>query len=299
MDEKNVFTVDNRILLEAVLKRRMGNTVKLNVYEVIDRLLVGHSKKGYAIEFEEDENEQECTVIENQRSKLFVNGKKTIVVYVSAYENECIFKDLDYIHYNYFFAMGTVRAFIPKNDFFGMVFNNDENLAEGNNYGNVENGVLAYDGAYKENECLDMVISKNASIDDVVDAFEGYISTRGGSFEKLLWQRNAKDIFTEFVFVVHHNESSNLETSRRVLGTRLSGKVVELSYGDELRIYVGNSKAEYVMQTHGESILDADRQVIDVKLPGDILVKIYQANAPIRNYETEFRDSFHDALKYL
>ena len=277
----------------------MGNTVKLNVYELIDRLLVGSTNNGYAIEFKEDKNGLECTVIENKHSKLFVNGTKKIVVYVSQYENECIFEELDYIYSNYFFAMETVRSFIPANDFFVMVFNNDENLAEGNNYGNVQNGVLAYDGAYQENKCIDMVISKNASIDDVVDAFEGYISTRGGSFEKLLWQRNAKDIFTEFVLVVHHNESANLETSRRVLGTRLSGKVVELSYGDELKIYVGNSKAEYVMRTHGESILDADRQVIEVKLPGDVLVKIYQADAPIRNYETEFRDSFHDALKYL
>lgn len=176
--------------------------------------------------------------------------------------------------------MGTKRNIIAEEDFFVMIFIDEEGLKEGKNYGDSEKGIVAYDGGFEDKKCIDFVISKFATANDVADTLERYMQTNGGIFKEFLWERKISRNIKEIVFVVEHNPFAKLYCTRRTIGTIISGEVIELSYGDEVRIYIGEEKADYVMRTYGEAILDCKREVLHMKLPNNLIVKIYQKNAP-------------------
>lgn len=279
MDRSKLVEVKDQLSFEQMLKKRIDSAANINVYWRTFSEYPG-SKKIWYVEFEEQEDFLKGQIIKNAKSKIFVNGAKKVVVYVSTYANENIIKELDYIHNNYFFAMGTKRNIITEDGFFVMIFVDEECLGEGKNYGNTEKGILAYDGGFEDKKCVDLVISKFATADDVADTLERYMQTNGGIFKEFLWERKISMDIKEIVFVVEHNPSGKHNCTRRTIGTSISGEVIELSYGDEARIYIGEEKAYYVMRTYGETILDCKREVLQMKLPNNLIVKIYQKNAP-------------------
>lgn len=279
MDRSKLVEVKDQLSFEQILKRRIDGVVNISVYW---RNFSEHpgSKKIWYVDFEEQKDFLKGQIIKNAKSKIFVNGKKKVVVYVSTYGNEDIIKELDYIHNNYFFAMGTKRNIIAEDEFFVMIFIDEEGLEEGKNYGDSEKGILAYDGGFEDKNCVDFVISKYANPEDVADTLERYIVANGGVFKEILWERKIGQNIKEIVFIVEHNPLIKRNFSRRTIGTNISGEVIELSYGDEVKIYIGEEKADYVMRTYGEAILDCKREVLHMKLPNNLIVKIYQKNAP-------------------
>lgn len=279
MDRSKLVEVKDQLSFEQMLKKRIDGAVNINVYWRTFSEYPG-SKKIWYVEFEEQEDFLKGQIIKNAKSKIFVSGSQKVVVYVSTYANEDIIKELDYIHNNYFFAMGTKRNTIPADGFFIIIFIDEEGLEEGNNYGNVGKGILAYDGGFEDKKCVDFVISQFATAEDVADTLERYMVANGGFFKEFLWERKISMDIKEIVFVVEHNPTAKLNCTRRTIGTIISGEVIELSYGDEVRIYIGEEKAYYVMRTYGETILDCKREVIRMKLPNNLIVKIYQKNAP-------------------
>lgn len=279
MDRSKLVEVKDQLSFEQILKRRIDGVVNISVYWRNFSEYPG-SKKNWYVDFEEQEDFLKGQIIKNAKSKIFVNGTKKVVVYVSTYGNEEIINELDYIHNNYFSAMGTQRGLITADGFFVMIFKDDEDLDEGNNYGDAEKGILAYDGGFEDKKCVDFVISKFATAEDVADTLERYMAANGGSFKEFLWEREISINIKEIVFVVEHNSSVKLNFNRRIIGTSISGEVIELAYGDEVRIYIGEDKADYVMRTYGERILDCKREVLHMNLPNNLIVKIYQKNAP-------------------
>ena len=279
MNKSKLVEVKDQLSFEQILKKRIDSVVNINVYWRTFSEYPG-SKKIWYVDFEEQEDFLKGQIIKNAKSKIFINGSKKVVVYVSAYANEDIIKELDYIHNNYFFAMGTQRGLITADGFFVMIFKDEEGLEEGNNYGNVERGILAYDGGFEDKKCIDLVISEFAKAKDVADTLERYIVANGGVFKEFLWERKIGQNIKEIVFIVEHNSLIKRNFSRRTIGTNISGEVIELSYGDEVRIYIGEENADYVMRTYGEVILDCKREVLHMKLPNNLIVKIYQKNAP-------------------
>jgi len=279
MDRSKLVEVKDQLSFEQILKRRIDGVVNINVYWRNFSEYPG-SKKIWYVDFKEQEDFLKGQIIKNAKSKIFVNGTQKVVVYVSTYGNEDIIKELDYIHSHYFFAMGTKRNTIPADGFFVMIFVDEEGLEEGNNYGDVEKGILAYDGSFEDKKCVDFVISKNAKAEDVADTLERYIVANGGVFKEFLWERKIGQNIKEMVFIVERNPLIKRNFSRRTIGTNISGEVTELSYGDEVRIYIGEEKADYVMRTYGETILDCKREVLHMNLPNNLIVKIYQKNAP-------------------
>ena len=281
MDESKLIEVKDQATFEHILKKRIAKTVNIGVYYRKFSDYPGAGKIWY-VDFEEEKSAEKGQIVKNAKSKIFVNATHKVVVYVSVYGNEDIVKELDYIHNNYCFAMGTKRNTIPVEEFFVMIFINDEGLDEGKNYGDVEKGILAYDGGFEDKMCIDFVIAQSATAEDIADTLERYMLEKSVFFKEILWEKSINSNIKEIVFVVEPS-SVKMNFIRKVVGTIISGEVIELADGDEVRIYVGNANADYVMRTYGESILDCKRQVIQIQLPNNLLIKIYQKNAPEEN----------------
>ena len=279
MNEKDLLEVRDRQSLEGLLKRRIHNTVSINVYYSKMSEYWASGRTWY-LRFDENAEKIKGEIVSNANSKIFVSGNKKVVVYVSEFNNADILKELDYIQNHYCFAMGTKRNTFISNDCIVMIFNDAEGLKEGKNYASTNKVLLAYDGAFEDKKCVDFVISGEATAEQIADTFENYIKTKGGCFKELLWSKWIDKRIKEFVFVVEHGIPGAYEVKRTIRGTSISGDVIELAYGDEMRIYIGYSKADYVMKTYGESILDGERKVFKMELPNNLIVKIYQKNAP-------------------
>lgn len=282
MDKSKLIEVKDQATFEHILKKRIANIVNIGVYYRKFSYYPGAGKIWY-VDFQEEKASSKGQIIKNEKSKIFVNATHRVVVYVSVYGNEDIMKELDYIHNNYFFSMGTKRNTIPADGFFVMIFINKEGLDEGKNYGDVEKGILAYDGGFEDKTCIDFVISQSATAKDIADTIERYIIDNGVILKEILWEQKINSNIKEVIFVVEHDPSVKTNIIRRVVGTIISGEVFELAYGEDLRIYIGEIKADYVMRTYGESILDCKRQILQIHLPNNIMIKIYQKNAPKEN----------------
>ncbi len=213
-------------------------------------------------------------------AKLFVNPTKTVLIYCTDSDNPQILEELNYIHTNYWFAMGTTKSFIKNNKFSLMICRNEKNLSEENNYGSVKKNVLFYPGAFNEDNYLDLVISKGTTYEEIADAFEAYLSKFECYFKTLSWKHQTVTDILEFVLQIKVEADSKENISRRYVGSKISGKVLELSYGNKIRIYIGPKNADYIMRTYGEEILENENQIITIDIFNNSVIKIYQTNAP-------------------